>query len=144
MHPIRFFAGLTCAFLVACGSEQADSPPPDFAKAFANLPLPPDPEFVSRSGGADALQITFYSPAQVPQVIAYYRQVLTRNNWRLVNQTENPDGSAVLYAEQKGPPLWVRISKSIRGGTTVELTGAVIDPDKTMPAPAGTTPKSGT
>jgi hypothetical protein len=132
MHPIRFFAGLTCAFLVACGSEQADSPPPDFAKAFANLPLPPDPEFVSRSGGADALQITFY------------RQVLTRNNWRLVNQTENPDGSAVLYAEQKGPPLWVRISKSSRGGTTVELTGAVIDPDKTMPAPAGTTPKSGT
>src|SRR5215210_565155 len=130
MHPFRFFALLASAFLIACGSEQPDSPPPGFAKAFANLPLPPDPEFVSRSGGSDALQITFHSPAEVPQVIAYYRQALTRNRWRLVSHTDNPDGSAVLYAEQEGPPLWVRISKSSRGGATVELTGAVIDAAK--------------
>jgi hypothetical protein len=130
MRPFRFCACVASAFLLACGSEHAEAPPPDFAKAFANLPLPPDPEFVSRSGSSDALQITFHSPVEVTQVIAYYRQALSRNSWRLVSHTENPDGSAVLYAEQKGPPLWVRISKSSKGGTTVELTGAVIGSGK--------------
>jgi hypothetical protein len=144
MHPFRFFASLASAFLIACGTEHADAPPPDFAKAFANLPLPPDPEFVSRSGSSDALQITLHSRLEVPQVVAYYRNALSRNNWRLVSHTENPDGSAVLYAEQKGPPLWVRISKSSRGGATVELTGAVIDAGKAVPAPTTSAPKSGT
>ncbi|MFL5401561.1 MAG: hypothetical protein ACJ8BF_01960 [Gemmatimonadales bacterium] len=128
----------TSLFLLACGSEPRESQPPDFAKAFANLPLPPEPDFVSRSGSSDALQITFHSTSDVAQVAEYYRKALSRNNWRLVSNTKNPDGSVVLYAEQKGPPLWVRVSKSDRGGATVELTGAVIDPAKSLPA--GTAP----
>jgi hypothetical protein len=144
MPLFRHSLTLACLLLLACGSESPKSTPPDFAKAFANLPLPPNPEFVSRSGSSDALQITFHSPMDVAKVREYYSQALSRNNWRLVSNTRNPDGSTVLYAEQKGPPLWVRISKSDRGGATVELTGAVIDPARSMPPAPASSPKPGT
>jgi hypothetical protein len=60
------------------------------------------------------------------KVADYYRAVLTRGNWRLVSDIKNPDGSTALYAEQDGPPLWVRISKlTDRPGSLVQLSGAV-------------------
>jgi hypothetical protein len=81
---------------------------------------------VSRSGSADALQITLRTPLEEEKVTEYYRTVLTRGNWRLVSDIRNPDGSTALYAEQDGPPLWVRITKlPDRPGTMVQLTGAV-------------------
>ena len=119
--------------LLACGSEPRTSKPPqppDFGKAFSNLPLPPNPEYVSQAGSSDALQISVHSPADINQVTEHYREVLSSENWRLVSDRTNPDGSTVLYAEQNGPPLWVRIWKPARGGTMVELTGAVVDSAK--------------
>jgi hypothetical protein len=117
--------------LLACRSDSRDSqpPPPDFAKAFSNLPLPPNPEVVSRAGSGDALQLTLHSPAGVDQVTEYYRTVLSNSPWRLVSDTKNSDGSTVLYAEHNGPPLWVRIWRLGDQGTMVELTGAVIEKD---------------
>jgi hypothetical protein len=99
------------------------------AKAFSNLPLPRDPELVSRAGSADALQLTVHSPAGVDEVTEYYRTVLSNTPWRLMSDRKNPDGSTVLYAEHDGPPLWVRIWKLGDRGTMVELTGAVIQKD---------------
>jgi hypothetical protein len=60
-------------------------------------------------------------------VEAYYRALLTKSGWRLVNDMRDRDGSVVLLAQQKGPPLWVRIkSTDDSNATMVELTGAVL------------------
>jgi hypothetical protein len=120
----------------ACRSESRSSQPtlPAVTKAFPNLPLPPNPELVSRAGSSDALQLTVFSPADFDQVTEFYRTVLSGEHWRLVSDKKNPDGSIVLYAEQKGPPLWVRIWKLGDRGTMVELTGAVPDSGKPKPA----------
>jgi hypothetical protein len=145
MPSNRDFLGLVCAFFVACGS---DSPPaeksPNAAAVFPNLPVPPDAQFISRAGSADALQITMFSPNQTPQVTDYYRRVLTQGKWRLVSDVKKPDGTLVLYAEQDGPPIWVSIWPTTDGaGTMVQLSGAVIAKDsvKAEPSRAKPTPK---
>jgi hypothetical protein len=144
---LSFRYGLSAAWLVllGCGSEPRTEqpPPPDVSKAFANLPLPPKPELVSRTGSPDALQLTLYSPADVDQVTEYYRRVLSGEQWRLVSDRKNPDGSTVLYAEQNGPPLWVRIWRLGDRGTMVELTGAVVDSVKPKPAASSPASKQG-
>jgi hypothetical protein len=114
------------ALLIACSSEPKQPKPPQFTEAFSYLPLPPNPEFVSRSGGAGALQLTFRTSSQLEAVAKYYRDLLSRGNWRLVSDMKNRDGSIALYAEHDGPPLWVRIWQAAdQPGTMVQLTGAV-------------------
>jgi hypothetical protein len=128
MPSSRLHFGVACAILLACGSEppRAAKPPETFT-VFPNLPLPPSAQFVSRSGSEDALQIRLLSSSPPDQVIAYYREVLSKSNWRLISDVNKPDGSVVLYAEQDGPPLWVRIWPTSDGaGTMVELAGAVV------------------
>jgi len=123
---------LAGALLAGCKSETRQPQPPELGEAFSTLPLPPNPELVSRSGGAGALQLTFRTPTDPEQVANYYRNVLSRGNWRLVSDVKNRDGSIALYAEQKGPPLWVRVWKtSDRPGSMVQLTGAVPPKDST-------------
>jgi len=98
---------------------------------FPNLPLPPEAKFVSRAGSADALQITLFSPAKADAVTDYYRNQLSMGKWRLVGDVKRPDGSVALYAEQDGPPLWVRIwPTSDSAGTMVELAGAMVGKKK--------------
>jgi hypothetical protein len=114
-----------CLLLVAC----RDRPPqtPRVGEVFPNLPLPPQASFVSRAGGPDALQFTFRSPESADQVAAYYRKVFKQGGWKLVNDAKDAEGVVVLLAEQKGPPLWVRIRKADDGhGAVVELAGAVL------------------
>ncbi|HET6797349.1 MAG TPA: hypothetical protein VFH40_09330 [Gemmatimonadales bacterium] len=137
MPSRRLFLAAAGLVLAACGSEPRESQPPAFGKAFANLPLPPSPELVSRSGSSDALQLTIHTPMDPVGLSDYYRGALSRNGWRLVSSIKNPDGSVVLYAEQKGPPLWVRIRSSEKGGSTVELTGAVVDPSRSTSSNTG-------
>lgn len=138
----RHFLCLACVLVVACGSEAAPPPkPPDAAKVFPNLPLPPDAQFVSRAGSADALQITLFSPSRAAGVIDYYRGVLSKGNWRLVSDVKRPDGSVVLYAEQDGPPLWVSVWPTTDGaGTMVELSGAIVGKDSVRAEPSGSKP----
>src|SRR3954469_2810502 len=133
------FSYWVCGIMVvmlACRSEPRHSQPtlPDATKAFSNLPLPPDPELVSKGGSTDALQLTVFSPAEFSQVTDFYRKVLSGENWRLVSDKTTADGSVLLYAEQKGPPLWVRIWRLGDRGTMVELTGAVVESEKPKPA----------
>jgi hypothetical protein len=138
MPSFRHVLSVAGLVLLACRSEPRASqpPPPDFAKAFSNLPLPRDPELVSRAGSADALQLTVYSPGGLDEVTQFYRTVLSNTPWRLVSDSKNPDGSTVLYAEHNGPPLWVRIWKLGDRGTMIELTGAVLAKDTTKAKPA--------
>jgi hypothetical protein len=140
------FRALLCSVglvLLACGSEPRTAKGPPIQQVFPNLPLPPEPEFVSRSGSEDALQLTVHSPSDIDKVTDYYRTVLSRGKWRLVSDIKSADGSTALYAEQDGPPLWVRIWKSRdTTGTMVQLSGAVVAKDSLKKEP-DTTSKRG-
>jgi hypothetical protein len=73
-------------------------------------------------------------------VTDYYRGVLTQGNWRLVSDIKTADGATALYAEQDGPPLWVKIWKADDGsGTMVQLSGAVVARDSARPPRSGDT-----
>src|SRR6478672_7654935 len=133
MPSMRLILCVTALVLLGCGSEPPQSKEPAVGQVFPSLPLPPDPQFVSKSGGADALQITMRSSADVHQVADYYRAQLSQGKWRLVSDVKSADGSTVLYAEQNGPPLWVRIWKQgDQPGSMVQLSGAVVA--KNVPA----------
>ena len=124
MIPTKIWAGIAILALVAC--EDKGPQAPKFSQVFPNLPLPPNASVVSRSGGADALQITLMSPVKAKDVESYYRAMLSKDGWRLVNDMRDRDGSVVLFAEQDGPPLWVRIKSTDDSvATMVELAGAV-------------------
>jgi hypothetical protein len=127
MIPPRHFLGVLGALLMACGSESPPPKPPSAFEVFTDLPLPPASQFVSRAGSEDALQIRLLSASSPEEVTGYYRDVLSRGKWRLISDVKKPDGSVALYAEQDGPPMWVRIwPTSDKQGTMVELAGAVV------------------
>ena len=125
MIPTKIRWLVLCAALAACGDK-----PPKMAQlnqALPNIPLPPQASFVARSGGPDALQVTVHSPAGADAVANYYRSVFKTGNWKLVNDAKDAEGATVLFAQQNGPPLWVRIHPAAEGGgSIVELTGAVL------------------
>ena len=118
---------LLFAVSLAAAACARDSEPktPKFSEVMPNVPLPPNATFVSKSGGVDALQLTVRSPARTEAVADYYRRLFKKDGWRLVNDAKDQDGAVVFFAEQNGPPLWVRIRKAEDGqGTLVDLAGA--------------------
>ncbi|MDQ3138299.1 MAG: hypothetical protein M3Q93_12045 [Gemmatimonadota bacterium] len=122
---------IRCAVLGLALAACADKAPKTakLSDALPHLPLPPQASFVDRTGGPDALQITVRSPARADVVEAYYRKVFTSGRWRLVNDAKDAEGATVLFAQQDGPPLWVRIQNAEDGrGSVVELSGAVMPP----------------
>jgi len=102
------------------------------------VPLPPEATFVQKTASPDAVQITVRSPSKADQVAAYYRRVLQQNGWRLVSDQKDRDGATVLFAEKKGPPLWVRVQQAEDGnGSLIQLSGAVVAPrDSSRAKPA--------
>ena len=104
-----------------------------------NLPLPPSATVLNRSGGPDALQITFRSSFSPDSMAGYYRHVLTNGEWHLVNDDRSSDGTVSLYAERNGPPLWVTIKKDPNSsGSLLTLGGAVTKADSTRADPGST------
>ena len=136
MIPTPIRAVLLCLALAACGDKR-DKPdkPAEMAQALPNLPLPPDPKFVQKLAGPQAVQLTVESPAKPEAVVAYYRDVFKRGSWRLVKEGKDESGATILLAEQDGPPLWVRVRPSGATGSVVELSGAVV-PKGASPTPA--------
>ena len=61
MIPARIWSLAILAALLGCRDKPPS--PPALALAMPNLPLPPNPVLVSKSGGADALMITFRTTA---------------------------------------------------------------------------------
>jgi hypothetical protein len=125
MIPARIRVLLLSLGLAACRDQSSKMASLHDAMPF--VPLPPQASFVEKSGGPDALQITVRSPVKPDEVVAYYRGVLQRSGWHLVSDTKDKDGATVLFAEKKGPPLWIRVQEAGDGnGTLVQLSGAVV------------------
>ncbi|MGH7584819.1 MAG: hypothetical protein ACREMH_01080 [Gemmatimonadales bacterium] len=118
---------LTLAGLAAC-QDEAPPVPPSVAAAFPELPLPPNPSYVSRGGGADALTIRLRSAAPYDLVRGYYLGIFKAAPWALRNEAKDPSGGTVLYAERAGRPIWVRLRPDGDSHTHVELTGAAAKP----------------
>lgn len=126
MIPTKIRWLVLCAALVACGDKAPKMA--QLNQALPNIPLPPEAKFVGRSGGPDALQVAVRSPASPEDVANYYRAVFKTGDWKLVNEAKDAEGATVLFAQQNGPPLWVRILPANDGsGTVVELSGAVLN-----------------
>jgi hypothetical protein len=135
MTPSRIRWIVLVAVLAGC----RETPPKTatMSEALPNLPLPPGASYVSRSAGPDALQVTLRSPVAVDVVVAYYRKALSEGRWKLVNEARDADSAVVLFAQQDGPPLWVRIRKDAEGnGTLVDLSGAVMPKSDSAAGPA--------
>lgn len=120
------------AALALAGCKDRPAEPPRMSEAIPNIPLPPLATVVSRSGGPDALEITFRSTISRDSMAEIYRRILTSGEWNLVSDTKSADGTVSLYAERNGPPLWVNIRKDPEGsGTLMTIAGAVIKQDST-------------
>jgi hypothetical protein len=133
MLPTRIWAAAAVVALLGCGDKPPK--PPAASQALPHLPLPPNPTLVSRDGGANVLRITVRSPAKAADVETFYRKIFSGPGWTLVKRSTDKSGAVILLAEQKGPPLWVRIrSTPDSTATLVDLTGAVVD--SVMPRPA--------
>ena len=125
MNPTKIWAGVAILALLACQDKGPRTP--KVSEVFPNLPLPPNAIVVSKAGGSDALQLTLMSPVKAKDVEHYYRTLLSKGGWRLMNDMRDRDGSVVLFAEQNGPPLWVRIKSTDDSvSTIVEIAGAVM------------------
>jgi len=125
MIPSRIRWLVLALALAACADKTPRTP--KLSEALPNIPLPPQATFVGRSGGPDALQVTVHSPAGADAVANYYRSVFKTGNWKLVNDAKDAEGATVLFAQQNGPPLWVRIHPAAEGGgSMIELSGAVL------------------
>jgi len=137
MIPSKIWVAVAVLALVGCKDKEPEIEMAKVSDVFPNLPVPPEATVVSHSGGPDALQLTLMTPAKAKDMEAYYRGLLTKSGWRLVNDMRDQDGSVVLLAQQNGPPLWVRIkSTDDSAATMIELAGAVV-PDTTKQAKPG-------
>jgi hypothetical protein len=128
MPPSRLQPLLALALLLpatACGQGEKRPIPPSVSEAFAELPLPPDPSFVGRSGGEGALTISLRSGQPYEVVLDYYRTILATEPWRVRSDTRDGETGRVIYAEHNGRPLWVRLKAEGTAWTLVDLTGAV-------------------
>jgi len=116
---------LTLLALAACRPD-SQKEIATVAEVLPGLPLPPAARVVSRAGTPEALQITFQSLIPADSLTDYYRGILSRGEWTLQSDMTDAQGAAVLYATREGPPIWVRITRTVGApGSTVQVNGAV-------------------
>jgi hypothetical protein len=123
----RYLLVLACV-AVAAGCDRAKpAKTPELSAALPDIYLPQQFSFVSRSGGEDALSLTVRTPLTMDEVANFYRNLLTRDPWKLESDTKDNEGAIALYATRKGPPIWVRVSHdSAFNATLVQVSGAVV------------------
>lgn len=128
--------------LAGCSSEERVDQP-DIGDVMPVLPLPPDSRTIGSAGSEDALQISFVSSLSRDEMADFYRGLFVGEPWTLISDTEAPDGAVVLYAENEGVPLWVRIIRTAgAAGSTIQLSGALVARNPVPVDSAGTEPTS--
>jgi hypothetical protein len=116
----------------------AEITPPVLGKVLPNLPLPPDPTALTRESSADATQMIFTTPVAVDSILTFYRDLLGKPPYRLINESTN-GGITSFYVEQDGPSMWVAVQKNGTTGSMVTIAGAAVDTTKKAAPPADTT-----
>lgn len=117
---------LAVMVLGACSGEQKVDMP-ELGEVMPVVPLPPSSRLVGRVGSDEALQFTFLSGLNQEDMAAHYRRTFTEAPWTFISDANSPDGAIVLYVENDGIPLWVRIARTAGApGSTIQLSGALI------------------
>jgi hypothetical protein len=97
------------------------------------VPLPPNSQLVGSAGSDEALQFTFLTQTSQEDLASYYRKMFTSAPWTFISDATVPDGGVILYVENDGIPLWVRIAQTPGApGSTVHLSGALISRDTAL------------
>jgi hypothetical protein len=138
--PTRYLATLA-AIVLAAGCADAPETPEEQVmsplQVLPNIAVPPGGSVVSTEGGADAASVLLSTPLAVDSVLMFYRDVLSKPPYRLVNEALTGKMTS-FYVEQEGPPLWVTVEGLDAGGTFIRLSGAAVKTTGTVP-PANTT-----
>ncbi len=132
---MRFIKTIPVLAVIVLGACNPESQPerPQLGDVIPILPLPPEYVPVSVTGSEEALQLTFRSSVDQDVVANFYRQTFTREPWTLLSDTRTSDGANVLYAEAYDSPLWVRIVRTPGApGSTIQLSGALVNQDTTL------------
>lgn len=125
---IRHLSSLALASLIiaGCSDKSSDGPvekPISMIEAFPNVPLPPNGQGVQSQGTGDALELLMTSSDPDSTVAAYYRGLLAKPPYRLINESV-AGGVTTFYVESGNDrPLWVHVQADSLGGTTVRLIG---------------------
>ncbi len=129
--PTRSLAAVLVVALLAtaCQHHQPVDSTPPLGKVLPNIPFPPGAQPIGSNSGKDATQLEFLSNSPPDSVAAYYRALLAKPPFQLVNETTTGK-TTVFYAEQNGPSLWVTVEPSGTAGTRITIAGA-LQPDST-------------
>jgi hypothetical protein len=140
-YSILAVLSLATASLAACQQKPPvaeAATPPRLDQVLPNIPIPPGGMALTTENSKEAMQFVFTSPSPVDSVLAYYRDVLGKAPYRLVNEATNA-GVTSFYVEQEGPSMWVAVQKNGDAGSLVTIAGAVSDSTKAKAAPADST-----
>jgi hypothetical protein len=135
-YSFMLVLSLTAASLGACQQKPPAAEavePPRLEAVLPNIPLPPGGMALTTGSSKDAMQFLFTSPAVVDTVVAYYRDVLAKAPYRLINEATT-GGVTSFYVEQDGPSMWVAVQKNGDSGSLVTISGAVSDTTKKQAA----------
>jgi hypothetical protein len=123
--------------LVACGGGDDVAPAEEqvpVVMVLPNIPLPPGGQPLTTERGGDAAQLLVSTPLGADSVVIFYRDLLSRPPYRLVNEATEATVTS-FYVEQEGPSLWVTVEGLQAGGTMVRLAGAAIRDTSVAPGP---------
>jgi hypothetical protein len=93
------------------------------SQVLPNIPLPPDPEPLVKETGTNAMRVLIVSRVAPDSVAAYYRNVLSADPFRLINERSSGRTTS-FYAEQDGPSIWITVSPNGDQGSMVTIAGA--------------------
>lgn len=141
-------AGLTLAAvsLAACQQKPVAEAAarPSLESVLPNIPMPPGGMALTTENSKDAMQFVFASPVAVDSMLTFYRDVLGKAPYRLINEATT-GGVTSFYVEQEGPSMWVAVQKNGESGSMITIAGATSDTtarkaaapgDSTRPKPA--------
>ena len=111
------------AVALVSGCHKAKPKELNLSQVLPNIPLPPDPEPLIKESGTNAMQFLIASRASPDSVVSYYRQVLSVDPFRLVNE-RTAGKTTSFYAEQDGPSIWITVSPNGPDGSMVVIAGA--------------------
>lgn len=134
------FCALAALTLGACADEPETpvetrlSP----AQVLPNIAMPPGGQALASEGSSEAATLLISTPMAADSVAEYYRGVLSKPPYRLINESVNA-GITSFYVEQDGPPMWLTVEGLEAGGTLVRMSGAIKADSTTARPPADST-----